>query len=67
MAKEQESSKSRTTEKATYRALEAAGYLSVSRSTIWRYAKQGLLTPVKLSDRVTIFTKEDLDNLIAGA
>lgn len=50
----------------TYRAAAAAKYISVSKSTLWRYVKAGLLHPTKISDRVTIFTKEDLDNLIAG-
>lgn len=46
------------------RAREAAQYLGVGLSTVWLYAKQGKLTPIKLSDRVTIFKKEDLDNFI---
>lgn len=48
--------------KQNYRAKEAALYLGVGLSTVWNYAKQGKLHPIKLSDRVTIFTKEDLDN-----
>lgn len=47
-----------------YRAKEVAKYLGVGLSTVWLYAKQGKLTPIKLSDRVTIFKKEDLDNFI---
>lgn len=46
------------------RAKQAAKYLGVGLSTIWLYAKQGKITPIKLSERVTIFKKEDLDNLI---
>ena len=46
------------------RAKEAAKYLSCGLSTIWLFAKQGKITPIKLSDRVTIFKKEDLDNFI---
>ena len=53
-------------DKPTYRANEAAVYASVGLSTIWLYAKQGKITPLKISDRVTVFKKEDLDNLIAG-
>lgn len=48
------------------RAKEAAKYLGVGLSTIWLYAKQGKLKANKLSDRVTIFKKEDLDNFING-
>ncbi len=50
--------------KENYRAKEASVYLSCGLSTIWLYAKQGKITPIKLSDRVTIFKKEDLDNFI---
>ena len=47
-----------------YRPKEVAKYLGVGLSTVWLYAKQGKLTPYKLSDRVTIFEKEDLDRFI---
>ena len=57
---------SRNALKQNYRPKEAAEYIGVGLSTIWRYAKQGKLKPYKLSDRVTIFKKEDLDNFING-
>ena len=47
-----------------FRAKYAAKYLGVGLSTVWLYAKQGKLNPIKLSDRVTIFKKEDLDRFI---
>ena len=47
-----------------FRAREAAKYLSVGVSTVWHYAKQGKLHPIKLSERVTVFKKEDLDAFI---
>ena len=47
-----------------FRAKEASKYLGVGLSTIWLYAKQGKITAIKLSDRVTIFKKEDLDRFI---
>lgn len=51
-----------------YRPKDVAKYLGVGLSTVWLYAKQGKITPIKLSDRVTIFRKEDLDAFIdAGA
>ncbi|GIU00547.1 hypothetical protein TSL6_10530 [Sulfurovum sp. TSL6] len=53
--------------KQNYRAKEAAEYLGIALSTIWLYAKQGRLTPIKLSPRITIFKKEELDNLGATA
>jgi len=49
---------------ANLRAKEASNYLGVGLSTVWLYAKQGKITPIKLSQRVTIFKKEDLDNFI---
>jgi len=49
------------------RVKEAAQYLSVGVSTIWLYAKQGKLHPIRLSDRVTVFSKEDLDAFINNA
>ena len=49
------------------RAKEAHKYLGVGLSTLWLYVKQGKITPIKLSPRVTIFKKEDLDNFINTA
>ncbi len=51
-------------EVANMRAKQASQYLGCGLSTIWLYAKQGKITPIKLSERVTIFKKEDLDNFI---
>jgi len=47
-----------------FRAKEAAKYLGVGLSTIWLYIKQEKLKAYKLSDRVTIIKKSDLDSLI---
>ena len=49
------------------RAKGAAEHLGVGLSTVWLYAKQGKINPIKLSDRVTIFKKEDLDRFIENA
>lgn len=51
-------------EEKHFRAKKASMYLGVGLSTVWLYAKQGKLNPIKLSDRVTIFLKEDLDRFI---
>lgn len=51
--------------KQNYRAKEAAVYTGLALSTIWLYAKQGRLHPIRLSPRITVFRKEDLDNLIS--
>lgn len=48
------------------RPKDAAKYLGVGLSTIWLYVKQGKIPAYKISDRVTIFKKEDLDNFISG-
>jgi len=49
-----------------FRPKEAALYLGVAISTIWLYAKQNKITPIKLSPRVTIFKKDDLDRFISN-
>jgi len=46
------------------RPKEASHYLGIGLSTLWLYAKQGKITPIKLSQRVTIFPKSELDNFI---
>jgi excisionase family DNA binding protein len=46
------------------RAKEASEYLGVAKSTLWLYVKQGKIKKIKLSPRVTIFRKEDLDNFL---
>lgn len=51
-------------EKQNFRAVQAAEYLGISLSGFWLFVKQGKFTPIKLSERVTIFQKEDLDNFI---
>ncbi|MDD5211705.1 MAG: helix-turn-helix domain-containing protein [Sulfuricurvum sp.] len=48
------------------RCEEASQYLSVAVSTLWLYCRQGKIHPVKLSKRVTIFKKSDLDAFIAS-
>ena len=48
------------------RPKDAAKYLGIGLSTIWLFAKQGKLHPIKLSDRVTLFKKEDLDAFVNG-
>jgi len=49
---------------SNYRAREASHYLGIGLSTLWLYAKQGKITPIKLSSRVTIFKRSELDNFI---
>jgi len=48
------------------RAKETAEYLSIGLSTVWLYAKEGKLTPKKISTRVTVFSIEEINSLING-
>ena len=48
------------------RAKEASQYLACGLSTLWLWVKQNKIKAYKLSDRVTIFKKEELDALING-
>ena len=48
------------------RAPTVAELLGISRSTVWRYARDGKLTPVKLSTRVTGFRLSQVQTLIAS-
>ncbi len=45
---------------------EASQYLGVAKSTIWLFSKQGKINAIKLSDRVTVWAKSDLDAFIAS-
>ena len=47
--------------KENYRPKEAAIYLGVSLPTIWRYIKVGKLIAHKLSERVTIINRLELE------
>jgi len=53
--------------KKTCRAREGAQYLSIGLSTFWLWAKQGKITPIKLSHGVTVFYYEELDNLLSNS
>ena len=48
------------------RAKEVAAYAGIGLSTVWNYAKKGKLTPKKLSDRVTVFSIDEVEKLING-
>lgn len=49
------------------RPKQAAQYLNIGLSTLWLYVKRGDITAHKLSERVTIIKRADLDALIGGA
>jgi predicted DNA-binding transcriptional regulator AlpA len=50
-------------EKRYYRAKELAVYLGVTITTIWNYARDGKLTPKKLSEHATVFDIQEVDKL----
>ena len=53
-----------TRNRASYSTSEAACYLGVSRSTIYRMERRGLLSPEKTSTGQNRFKQEDLDRLL---
>lgn len=49
--------------KKMYRAIELAKYLGVGLSTIWLYSKQDKITAIKLSERVTVFSIDEVNKV----
>ena len=47
--------------KKMYRAKEVSNLLGIGLSTVWLYAKQGKLTPIKLSEKVTVFSIDEIN------
>lgn len=48
------------------RASKASEYLGIGESTIWRFTREGKLKSIKLSDRITVWKKEELDRFVAS-
>lgn len=48
------------------RAKDLAKHLGVGLSTVWKMAKDGKIKPIKLSERVTVFNVEDVENALFG-
>ncbi len=46
------------------RAKQASQFLSCGKSTLWLWVKQGKIKSYKLSDRVTIFKRTELEAFI---
>lgn len=51
-------------EKQNLRPKEVAKYLGIGLSTVYLYCREGKLNPIKLSTRVTVFKKDELDEFI---
>ncbi len=49
------------------RAKEVSEYMGIGLSTVWLYASNGTLTPKKISSRVTVFSIDEINNLIEAA
>lgn len=48
------------------RAKQIAKENSIGESTVWRYAKQGLLTPIKLTQGMTVFNRNEVEAFFSG-
>ena len=48
------------------RAKELAKHLSIGLSSVWLLSKQGRITPLKLSERVTVFNVADVEKALFG-
>lgn len=47
--------------KEKLRAKDIVKMYSIGLSTVWLYAKQKKITKIKVSDRVTVFDKDEID------
>ena len=48
------------------RVKDVSACMNISVATVWLYTRQGKLTAIKLSDRVTVWAKSDLYAFIAS-
>jgi predicted DNA-binding transcriptional regulator AlpA len=63
---QQEENEKNTVSQKFMRANQLAKYLGIGLSTVWLYAKQEKITPIKLSERVTVFNVEDVEKALFG-
>lgn len=49
--------------KKFYRSKELAKILGIGLSTVWLYAKSKRITPIKISDRVTVFSIDEINKV----
>lgn len=47
--------------KRMLRAKEVAANYGIGLSTVWYFSKQKLITPIKVSEKVTVFNVKELD------
>ncbi|MCF6340060.1 MAG: hypothetical protein L3J10_04805 [Sulfurimonas sp.] len=48
------------------RASMVAKRVSCGLSTVWLWAKQGKITPIKISNSITVFDVQEIDRMILG-
>jgi predicted DNA-binding transcriptional regulator AlpA len=48
------------------RAKQIALENSIGESTVWNYAKQGLLTPIKITKGMTVFNRDEVEAFFNG-
>lgn len=48
------------------RAKQVANEFGIALSTVWLYAQQGKITPIKISSRVTVFDTNEVLTLFNG-
>ena len=54
------------TQNVKLRARQVSKEYNICIATVWNYAKQGLLTPIKITKGVTVFDRKEVDNLFSG-
>ena len=45
------------------RAKDVAIMCGISRPTVWRYSKLGRITPIKISNGVTVFRRDEIERV----
>ena len=53
-------------QKLKLRAKEVSELYSIGLSTVWLYAKEGKLNPIKISSKVTIFDAKEVETFFSG-
>ena len=49
-----------------YRPKEVASILAIGLSTFWLFVKQGKIKTIKLSERITVVSEEELQRFMSG-
>jgi predicted DNA-binding transcriptional regulator AlpA len=49
------------------RAKQVAHENGIGLSTVWNYAKQGLLTPIKITKGMTVFDRSEVEAFFNGS